>query len=435
MKVSSVQQRSAFTLVELLVVIAIIGVLVGLLLPAVQAAREAARRMSCSNNLKQVALGCHDYHDAFKKFPYQGAGTYINSFTGGSSDADRIAGTAQRSGAQLSYLVGILPFIEQAPLWEQVSNPLIPASGGNAFPAMGPQPWTTQYSPWMTEINALRCPSDPGKGLPSMGRTNYAANMGDALDHQMHAALRCGGAPPCRWSEESSAGQRSRATGRGAFQWRYQTGIADILDGTANTIMLGEIATDLGDRSITTDPNRSTATAGTYQDDWTLGAGTTGGVYSTPRISRDAGYIDPLRPRFWCAGGTCTTPTLGGSGEKRGYRWADGRTLYTGFVTIAPPNTELTMGMNNGSSVGDGSNLMGSISSRHPGGGHIAMCDGAVKFITDSIEAGNQNSQPVALGNTPVGNPATNIAGAASGYGLWGALGTRASKEILSGEF
>jgi prepilin-type N-terminal cleavage/methylation domain-containing protein/prepilin-type processing-associated H-X9-DG protein len=439
MKKSSSQHRSAFTLVELLVVIAIIGVLVGLLLPAVQAAREAARRMSCSNNLKQVALGCHDYHDAFKKFPIQGAGTYQNGSGAGTGEAERLAGTPQRNGMVLSYLVGILPFIEQAPLWEQVSNPLIPASGGNPFPAMGPVPWTTQYVPWVTEINALRCPSDPGKGLPSMGRANYAANMGDSLDFQVLSALRCGGATPCVWRDEQNSGIRARASGRGAFQYRYQTGIADILDGTANTIMLGEIATDLGDRSITTDLNITPTVAGTHLDNWQAVSPTTvtGGVYSTPRIAQTLGHIDPLRPRFWCSGGTCTTPTLTGVTQKRGYRWADGRTLFTGFATIAPPNTEIAVGALNSTTpgIGDGGNVMGSISSRHPGGGHIAMCDGAVKFITDSIEAGNQNSQPVAYGNVGVGSPASNIPGAASGYGLWGALGTRASKEILSGEF
>ena len=67
--------RPGFTLVELLVVIAIIGVLVGLLLPAVQAAREAARRMSCSNNFKQIGLGIHNYHSAFKQLPTNGTGT------------------------------------------------------------------------------------------------------------------------------------------------------------------------------------------------------------------------------------------------------------------------------------------------------------------------------------------------------------------------
>jgi prepilin-type N-terminal cleavage/methylation domain-containing protein/prepilin-type processing-associated H-X9-DG protein len=430
MKRSLSPQRSAFTLVELLVVIAIIGVLVGLLLPAVQAAREAARRMSCSNNLKQVALGCHDYHDAFKKFPLQGGGTYLN---GNPIGVGTSITPAHSNRMTLSYLVGTLPFMEQTPLWEQISNPLVL---NITFPAMGPFPMTTEYTPWMTEIAALRCPSDPGKGLPSMGRTNYAANMGDALDSQSHGGFRCNGTPTCVWGVNQNANIRGMAAGRGAFQNRFQTGIRDILDGTANTILLGEIATDLGDRNISTDPNIDVPVRGNFVNDTTLpGMPNNGGIYTNPRAARDLGYIDPLRPRFWCNGPPCTVPTLFGVIEKRGYAWACGRALYTGFSTIAPPNTEIALGSGNANSISSFNALMGSISSRHPGGGHIAMCDGAVKFITDSIEAGNQNSQTVAYGNTPVGAPATNTPGAQSGYGLWGALGTRASAEVVKGDF
>lgn len=127
----SFQRRSSgFTLVELLVVIAIIGVMVGLLLPAVQAAREAARRMSCGNNFKQIGLGLHNYHAAYNKLPSAGYGTRMHT-------------------GRLNCLVGILPFVEQQALWEQISNPLqVPAgttptpSGAinGIWPAFGPGP-------------------------------------------------------------------------------------------------------------------------------------------------------------------------------------------------------------------------------------------------------------------------------------------------------
>ena len=98
------RQRFGFTLVELLVVIAIIGVLVALLLPAVQAAREAARRMQCGNNVKQLALGLQNYHDTFLYLPY-GARVRTTS-----------AGTSWGS----SWLVATLPFCEQAPLYDKL---------------------------------------------------------------------------------------------------------------------------------------------------------------------------------------------------------------------------------------------------------------------------------------------------------------------------
>ncbi len=190
------RERSGFTLVELLVVIGIIAVLVGLLLPAVQSAREAARRMSCINNLKQIGLALHNYHAAYKQLPKQLGGTG-NDLRG----SDRYYLASDRTANQsLSFLVGLTPFLEQQALWEQISNPntvdlFDPATPRNPpWPAMGPTatagnqqnelPRTSTYNdgyrPWMSEIPTLRCPSDPGVGLPAMGRTNYAACLGDA---------------------------------------------------------------------------------------------------------------------------------------------------------------------------------------------------------------------------------------------------------------
>ena len=211
--------KQAFTLVELLVVIAIIGVLVGLLLPAVQAAREAARRMSCSNNFKQIGLALHNYHSAYKQLPQHHGGTW----TDGNTPAH------QNNQLSLSFLVGLTPFMEQQAVWETISNPNRERVDGMIqsppFPAMGPAldpnvyADAAQYVPWMSEIPTLRCPSDPGVGLPSMGRTNYAACMGDSIDFmdvgpvhiQGSFSIRVSAAPPnehepraevCSWLEK-----------------------------------------------------------------------------------------------------------------------------------------------------------------------------------------------------------------------------------------
>ena len=180
------QPRQGFTLVELLVVIAIIGILVGLLLPAVQAAREAARRMSCSNNFKQIGLAVHNYHSSYKQLPQNGTGTTRS-----------LAGNVTNNGNRLflSWLVPLTPFVEQQALWEKISNQstevtpgytmpgtVLSYNGIQMWPAMGPTPWVRQYAPWETDVPTYRCPSDPAIGLPGHGRSNYAACIGDALD-------------------------------------------------------------------------------------------------------------------------------------------------------------------------------------------------------------------------------------------------------------
>ncbi|MCA9134000.1 MAG: DUF1559 domain-containing protein, partial [Planctomycetales bacterium] len=105
------RRMSGFTLVELLVVIAIIGVLVGLLLPAVQAAREAARRMQCSNNLKQQGLALHNYHDAFRSFPI-GVSYSLNSV---------VAVRHEYCAGSTNWRLSILPFLEQSNAFNAVS--------------------------------------------------------------------------------------------------------------------------------------------------------------------------------------------------------------------------------------------------------------------------------------------------------------------------
>jgi prepilin-type N-terminal cleavage/methylation domain-containing protein len=130
--------RKGFTLVELLVVIAIIGVLVALLLPAVQAAREAARRSSCINNFKQIGIGLHNHHDTYKRFP-----------PGTSQDQQPFGPAASNWGA--SWLVYMLPFIEQGPLWDSLT-----IGGGTGY---GNSTNGAIFTGKTIEI--YRCPSTP----------------------------------------------------------------------------------------------------------------------------------------------------------------------------------------------------------------------------------------------------------------------------------
>ncbi|MEM9825109.1 MAG: DUF1559 domain-containing protein [Planctomycetota bacterium] len=409
--------RRAFTLVELLVVIAIIGVLVGLLLPAVQAAREAARRMSCSNNFKQIGIGMHDYHDSFKQWPMHGTGG-TDEFNDFWDDADRPGTVVGQplgfSRHALSALVGVLPFVEQVPMWEVISNPSIDEEN-EVWPAWGPAPYTIRYSPWRTDVATYRCPSDPGVGLPAVGRTNYAVCTGDSMNRGSVGVSRFnGGQGRWRYQDENWLVQQVRAAQRGVFIPRANMRIRDVLDGTSTTIMAGEIATDLGDSDIRTTPSMGN---GGHSGDWG------NGVMGNPLTCVDAGQPDPTRPLFWSPTGV----NIPGGQTRRGMRWADFRGIYSQFNTIHPPNSALCLG------GGHATEGVYSASSRHPGGAHVLMADGAVKFITDSIEAGDPRAMPVWRRN---GNETSvNPSGSPSPYGLWGALGTRAVKEVIDGEF
>jgi prepilin-type N-terminal cleavage/methylation domain-containing protein/prepilin-type processing-associated H-X9-DG protein len=358
--------RQGFTLVELLVVIAIIGILVALLLPAVQAAREAARRSQCSNNLKQLALALHNYHDIYKTFPALGYHPASGLQAPGlGANANRFYG----------WPMMILPFVEQQPRFDAMMARARPKGPGL------PDPWTTTpdtdafiVNVWIAEIEPFKCPSDP----PIVDRRespciiNYKACLGDDY-HQNHF----------RPEQDNNP----RRDNRGIFQANRHIGISGVVDGTSNTIMLGECA------------------GGGLRNE------VLGGVAVNVQGWAPADCLarkDPNNPKL------LTGATREEFRPHTGRAW-DGRPYFLGFSTMVAPNGPTC----HWGGV-DGNEHEGTMSSFHPGGGQVAMADGSARFITKTIDVGNQ----AAPDN---GNP-VNVAGR-SPYGVWGALGSRRGGE------
>lgn len=226
---SRTSSKRGFTLVELLVVIAIVGVLVALLLPAVQAAREAARRASCMNNVKQIALGLHNYHDAFKTLP---SAAYC-------TDASTYAQTHQCH----TWVETLFPFIEQQNVHDQIDFTILTSAGGN--PAVLND----------LVIDGLLCPSDPDAGLlpnkrdssflpnfsgSSMG-ANYVPSAGPITMNLCPVAdLSSDPTNPLNNCQSSNGGSFDNETPGMFTGGRKSYGLAACTDGTSNTFMIGE---------------------------------------------------------------------------------------------------------------------------------------------------------------------------------------------------
>ena len=213
-----------FTLVELLVVIAIIGILVGLLLPAVQAAREAARRMQCSNNLKQLGLSMHNYESTYQKFPMANVVNFRSA--------------TDLRGDGWTWHARILPFVEQTALYNQVNSVMGTDVGGQDS---APQLLAGRTS----RLSFFQCPSHPD-GVVNPSKNGYQLSTYNAV---------CGSTTfnDDQLDQQTDVGYN----GNGIFFMNSKTKFGDISDGTTNTFLIAEVTDDLGGANTTATPNSS----------------------------------------------------------------------------------------------------------------------------------------------------------------------------------
>lgn len=290
--------RRAFTLIELLVVIAIIAVLIALLLPAVQQAREAARRTQCKNNLKQLGVALHNYHGTFQCFPF------------GQLD----------SAKGYSAISQLLPYFDQAPLYSLINFSLPYNDASNNVPRL-------------TELPALRCPSDGPNALSGQGgATNYMANKGSGIIWQDPSGPNTGFPPQT-----------------GIMFYRSSVRIGDITDGSSNTAAFAE--------RLLADGNN--------------------------------GIVSPMADVFFSPAAP-TTPdeavTMCNAVDINNL--ANQFPLFMGAPWIHGQHTYLHVNVPNSRSCGFFTVLRANMpaSSRHVGGAQVQLCDGSVRFVSENID-------------------------------------------------
>ncbi len=297
-----------FTLIELLVVIAIIGVLVGLLLPSVQAARESARRTQCSNHLKQIGLGLHNYHAAMNCFPFAIGGT----------------------GNKYSALSQILPYLELTSVHESIdfSRSITDLVNNTAR---------------LSDHSLFRCPTDLSNSQPTAGGAiNYCPNKGTTI----------------RWQDPLA---------NGVMFIRSNTSFRDLLDGSANTAAFSErIIGDGSNGMISPDSDTFLSTSDPTSSDEAL-------------QMCDAVDTSDLANQF---------------PQFMGAPWIDGKHAYQ---HISGPN------MRSCGFQPSGKATM-TATSRHIGGVYALLCDGSVRFVTESVDlsiwraAGTRNGSELESG-------------------------------------
>ncbi len=381
----------AFTLIELLVVIAVIGVLIALLLPAVQAARESARRMQCTNNLKQIGLALHNYHDSSGVFPpgrmtpdclQGGAPCSGNQYT----DYQEVGTGPGSWTGHISIQAHVLPYLEQSNV-QNALNFSVPNS--LSLQALDGTITSANYTAFTRTVTQFLCPTDARGGEDLGGQNNYRANFGGST---VYAGGR----------ERPDNTVRGDATaGNGAFTIGRALRIAEIGDGTSQTVFFSErlMGSGRGKKPLVKGLDSSAALI-----PWSFDP-----VVDTENFMRSCMRIDLFDADlddtacFPFHGRHCTIP---GKGIRVYFGW--GLSWYTStlYNHVATPNWRYSdCGDKNAWSDVPSEHAIVSARSQHPGGVNALFGDGSVRFVKGTID-----------------------------LATWRALGTRHGGEVISND-